>query len=815
MLIALVLASSLAVAAGDTAKQAIEPVPFTAVKIADAFWAPRIETNRTVTIPACFRQCEETGRIANFDAAAAALAGTPGPAFKGNCYDDSDVYKVMEGAAYSLSQHPDPELAAYLDRLIAKIAAAQESDGYLYTIATANRRGPDARWKDEAWSHETYCAGHMFEAAVAHAQATGKRSFLDVATKVADLLVATFLPRPGATVRHEVPGHQEVEIGLVRLFRVTGKREYLDLARHFLASRGVSDGRTLYGDYCQDHVPLLEQRAAVGHAVRAGYLYTGMADVASITGEPTFDAALDAIWADCVGSKMHLTGGIGAFAQNEGFGDAYDLPNEGAYLETCAAIANCLWNHRMFLRSGDAAPIDVLERTLYNGMLSGVSLSGDRFFYPNPLATDGMRRFNHGTNGRAPWFGCACCPVNVARFLSSVGGYVYATGPRTLFANLFIQGNATVRVAGADVRIAQATGYPADGRVQFTLDLDVPTSFTFAVRIPGWARNQPVPGDLYAFARRDGVELGGMWVVAVNGTPLVPPKMDRGFALLERTWKKGDVVTLSLPMTPRRVVANEKVAADRGRVALQYGPLVYAFEAVDNAGSVADLVVGDDATIAVERGAGPLDGLPVLVVKGERRTADGLAQTTLRAVPYALWANRGSPRAADGPVGEMAVWMPRTKDLARTTAPETTASRAAVTASHTWASDSEWAANDRRLPASSADQSIARHTFWPHKGGPNAAAEWLGYAWSSPVTLTSASVYFFDDTGAGGGCALPASWRLLARSGATWTPIEASYEIARDGMSTVRFAPVTTTELRLEIELAEGRSAGVLEWTVE
>ncbi len=788
----------------------ITPVPFTAVKITDAFWAPRIETNRTVTIPACFKQCEATGRIANFDAAAAAMAGKPGPAFKGNCYDDSDVYKVMEGAAYSLSQHPDPELDAYLDRLIATIAAAQEKDGYLYTIATAKKRGMDARWKGEHSSHETYCAGHLFEAAVAHVQATGKHSLLDVATRVADLLVQTFLPSANPNARKEVPGHPEVEIGLVRLYRVTHKKEYLDLARHFLVSRGVAEGRTLYGEDLQDHMPLLSQRTAIGHSVRAGYLYSGMADVASVTGETTFDAALDAIWTDCVTTKTHVTGGIGALGSNEGFGDAYDLPNESAYLETCAAIANCLWNDRMFLRSGSSAPIDVLERTLYNGMLSGVSLTGDRFFYPNPLACDGSRKFNHGTNGRAPWFGCACCPVNVARFLPSLGGYIYATGDTTIYTNLFIQSEASIPCAGTTVAIGQSTAYPWDGRVEMTVEPSEPKEFTLAVRIPGWTRNKPIPSDLYSYFVPQGPQVTGMWVVAVNGTPLVPPPMKDGYALLKRTWKRGDRVTVGLPMQVRRVLANERVTADANRTALERGPLVYAVEAVDANGSVADLVVPDAAAISLETRDEPAKGTVTMLIKGERLEGDGASAASFRAIPYCLWANRPGPKG----VGAMAVWLPRIRNLAEPKPPETTASRATVTASHTWTSDTELAANDRRAPSSSADSKIPRQTFWPHKGTPAGAVESMEYTWPQPITITSSSVYFFDDTAFGGGCALPASWRLLARVGEGWKPIEATFEVARDKACAVTFSPIETTALRLELTLADDRSAGILEWTV-
>jgi DUF1680 family protein len=751
-----------------------------------------------VTIPVCLDQCESTGRNANFDRAA---GSDPSP-FVGNCYDDSDVYKVLEGAAYALAARPDPALEAKVDALIARIAKAQEADGYLYTIATANRRPMSARWVDERWSHETYCAGHLFEAAVAHHQATGKSTLLDVAIRFADLLVAEFLTGQ----RPEVPGHQEVELGLVRLYRETGKREYLDLARAFLERRGRAAGRELYGEYAQDHQPLVEQRTAVGHAVRAGYLYTGMADVAAITGESTFDAALDAIWADVVGSKIHLTGGIGAHAQNEGFGAAYELPNESAYNETCAAIANCLWNHRMFLRSGRAAPLDVLERTLYNGMLAGVSLSGDRFFYPNPLACDGVRPFNHGTLGRAPWFGCACCPVNVARFLPSVPGLVYATGADTIWVNLFVSSEATIPLAGQDVRIVQSTEYPWDGVVRFEVDPGTPRRFRLALRIPGWVRGQGLPSGLYG-PLEQGVSAGLMWSVIVNDDLLLGPKTANGFVLVEREWKPGDRVQLALPMPVRTTVADERVEANRGRVAFERGPLVYAVEAIDMGGAdatVADLFVPDGSDARVTDGAVAIDGLPpgvrAVVIEGRRAVADGDVAARIVAVPYALWANRA--------VGEMAVWLPRTRAGARPVPPPTVASRATATASHTWASDTTRALNDRRVPSSSGDQTIPRHTWWDRRG----SVEWVQYDWPEPVTLDGSEVWFFDDLGGGGGCALPVAWRLLGRQNGAWVPIEADYPVVRDGPSTVGFPPRTVDGLRLEVTLAPDRSGGVLEW---
>lgn len=797
MLLAALLAT---VGLADGAR--IEPVPFTAVKLTDPFWAPRIETNRAVTIPACFRKCEETGRIANFDRAAARLAGRESTPFQGNCFDDSDVYKVIEGAAYSLAQHPDPALDAYLDQLIARIAAAQEPDGYLYTIATANARPADARWKDERWSHETYCAGHLFEAAVAHHQATGKESLLDVARMFADLLVVEFLNGD----RKEVPGHQEVEIGLVRLARVTGVPQYVDLARAFLVRRGVADGRDLYGEYCQDHVPLTEQREAVGHAVRAGYLYSGMADVAAYTGERTFDAALDAIWADCVGTKLAITGSIGAFAHNEGFGGPYDLPNESAYNETCAAIANCLWNHRMFLRSGAGDPIDVLERTLYNGAASGVSLGGDRFFYPNPLACDGSRPFNHGTLGRAPWFGCACCPVNVARFVPSVPGFVYATRGSTLYVNLYIQSEATVSLDGEAIEVAQTTEFPWSPVVDLAIRPTEAREFTVALRIPAWSRGEVLPQS--AYARAAGPIAPDAWGLSVNGESMPPLPLEHGYRLIRRIWRPDDRISLHLVMPPEFVRAKDEIASTRGRIALSRGPLAYCVEACDNASessTLRDLYVATDARIEVERRPELLGGVDVLTVPARRVGGD--EPVTLTAIPYATWANR--PDA--GGVGEMLVWLPASESLAERVPPPTLASRARATASHTWVSDTPRAVHDRRVPSSSADGSIPRHTWWDRKG----STEWIELAWSEPVRISSSSVYFFDDTGLGGGCALPRSWRLLARDGAGWTPVEASYAVAADRPNVATFAPIETTALRLEVELQPERSGGVLEWTVE
>jgi uncharacterized protein len=660
--VAAVVVAALAVSAQAGAADAhaadypIRPVPFTAVAIEDAFWSPRLETNRRVTVRHDFAKCETTHRIRNFAVAGGLETGS----FEGLFgFNDSDVYKVIEGASYSLRLRPDPDLDEYMDGVIAKIAAAQEGDGYLYTagtIATLAQKPTCCvsrpRWSDIASGHELYDLGHLYEAAAAHYQATGKRTLLDVALKSADLLTRVF--RPGG--RLDPPGHQEVEIGLVKLYRATGERRYLDQARFFLEQRGNAAGHTLYGAYNQDHVPVLEQKEAVGHAVRAGYMYSAMADVGALTGDEAYGRALDSLWDDVVSRKLYLTGGLGARRDNEGYGDDYELPNRTAYAETCAAIAGAMWNHRMFLLHGDAKYLDVLERIVYNGILSGVSLDGERFFYPNPLAADGTRAFNQGQKGRSEWFDCSCCPTNVVRFLPSIAGYVYAQRDRDVFVNLFLAGRSEVSVEGVRVGIRQETRYPWDGKVRITLEPARPVELAVHVRVPGWAQGRPVPSDLYRYADATTAP----WTLAVNGRP-VQPELVKGFAPLRRTWKAGDAIELDLPMGVRRVLSHEKVAADAGRVALERGPVVYCAEAVDNGGRVFNLVLPDDARLEARHRPELLGGVTVVtgralaLLPGEDGRSVVTREQDFLAVPYHVWAHRGD--------GEMAVWLPRRVSL--------------------------------------------------------------------------------------------------------------------------------------------------------
>jgi uncharacterized protein len=631
----------------------VQPVPFTAVHLDDVFWAPRLETNRAVTIPYAFGQCKASGRMDNFERAAAVLRGEDIANRKppGFPFDDTDPYKVLEGASYALAVQPDPKMAAYLDSLIALFAAAQEPDGYLYTTRTIDPAHPHPwagtnRWvNDPELSHELYNAGHLFEAAAAHYQATGKTNLLNVALREADLLCKTF--GPATNQLHLWPGHEIVEMGLVRLYRVTGDPRYLNLAKYFIDVRGSHPGGD---DYHQSRIPPVDQTEAIGHAVRAGYLYSGMADVAALTGDPQYVQAIDAIWENAVGKKLYLTGGIGSRAQGEAFGSNYELPNLTAYNETCAAVANIFWNERLFLLHGDARYVDVLERTLYNGLLSGVSLDGTRFFYPNPLESDGSHQ-------RSPWFGCACCPGNITRLLPSVPGYVYARQGDTIYVNLYAAGTADFKLEnGRRLKITQETRYPWDGAVKMTVGLDWQKSakFTLNVRIPGWAHNEVVPGGLYKFSDAVNEPV----TLKVNGEDL-PVKPDKGYVSLDRSWKSGDVIELNLPMLIRHVTASDNVPADRGRVALQRGPIVFCVEWPDTPnGRVRKLLLPDDQPLTTRFDPALLNGVQVIEGRGFNVATNEFGRSFKRlqdftAIPYFAWANRGP--------GEMTVWIPNSE----------------------------------------------------------------------------------------------------------------------------------------------------------
>ncbi len=803
------------------------PVSFDHVHMEGGFWGARLQTNRQVTVRYDFDKCAETGRLDNFAKAGGLMEG----AHQGFIFDDSDVFKVIEGAAYTLATHPDPELDAFLDDLIAKIAAAQEDDGYLYTARTLHpdephdTAGPQRWQKVSLGSHELYNVGHLYEAAVAHFQATGKRSLLEIALKNAELVASVF----GADGRHDVPGHQEIEIGLVKLFRITGERRFLDLARFFLDQRGHMEGRPLQQvaaqrAYWQDHLPVTQQSEAVGHAVRAAYMYSAMADVAALDRDQDYVRAIDRLWSNVTERKLYLTGGIGARHAGEAFGDDYELPNAEAYNETCAAIANALWNHRMFLLHGEARYVDVLERILYNGFLAGISLNGDRFFYPNPLASH-QRPTTQGAGGRSAWFGCSCCPVNVVRFLPSLPGMIYATRGRSLYTNLYASGSAELEVGSAEVRMLQSGDYPWDGKVRLMVDAVADPAarsggggarFALHLRIPAWAVGEATPGGLY----RSSVSPG--WRARLNGKAIAARRDAAGYLVLDRYWRPGDMVDLEFDMPVRRTYCLEAVAANHGRVALERGPLVYCLEGVDHGGRVHDLVLRPQDEIRATTAPADLDPSGVLDVRmvlqgpaaravlaehGERP----LQPAQITAIPYYAWAHRE--------LGEMAVWLAEDPGVADPSPPPTLFSQSQVRVSHCWDADSAWAVNDLRVPQSSGDHSLPRLTFWPHRGG----SEWIEIELAENAELGGFEVYWFDDSGQGQ-CRVPSAWRLLYRAPGdapgVWqevpgirsaAPGATSLGIAADRFNRVRFPAVTMAALRLEVEMQSGFSAGILE----
>jgi len=630
----------------------VKPVEFTKVKVTDDFWLPRIKTNQNVTIPFAMKQNEKTGRVDNFAIVGGKIEGK----YKGERYNDTDVYKVMEGAAYTLATGPDPKLENSLDELIAVIAAAQEEDGYLFTPRTAAPKNPvigigEERWSNLAVSHELYNAGHMYEAAVAYFLATGKRNFLDIAIKNADLLVRTF----GPDKLKATSGHQEVEIGLVKLYRITGNEDYLKLAKYFLDQRGKDLELKIYPEghrfsiynnptQIQAHKPVLEQEEAVGHAVRAVYMYAGMADVAALTGSEEYIQAIKRLWENVVDKKMSLTGGLGARHDRERFGENYELPNLTSYNETCAAIGSVFWNHRLFLLHKDAKYIDILERTLYNAVIVGVSLEGDTFFYPNPLASDGKFKFNKGAACRQPWFGTACCPGNIARFIPSVPGYIYAATGDAIYVNLFVASEANIELQDNAIHVKQITGYPWEGQVQIEVFPTHEAEFGMFVRIPGWAQNRPVPGDLYHYMET----YKGKPTLAVNGEAM-DLDLVRGYARILRTWKDGDVIMLELPMPVRRVQSHPNVVENTGKIALERGPLVYCVEGIDHDGEALNLILPENAECFVEYDPDFLEGL--VVIKGKAFQSGKIRELT--AIPYYAWSHRG--------VGEMTVWLDREK----------------------------------------------------------------------------------------------------------------------------------------------------------
>lgn len=761
----------------------VQEVPLSQVRIADSFWAPRRETNRTVSLPHSLDMLERSGNISNLELAAAGKR----EGYKGPVFMDSDLFKSMESVAYSLATDPDPLLDARLDAVIAKVAAAQRPDGYLNTWYQVHE--PDKRFTNLRDNHELYCAGHLFEAAVAHFRATGKKNLLDVATKYADLLCATFGQGPGK--RPGYCGHPEIELALVKLARATGTPRYFALAKYFTDSRGSGffadehgTPRTGYnGEYWQDNCPIREQEHVIGHAVRFGYLMSACVDIGAETGDQGLLRMSRRVWRNTAERNTYITGGIGPSASNEGFTSDYDLPNLTAYQETCASVAMAMWNHRMNLAYGDAKYADCMETALYNGILSGVSLDGRKFFYVNPLESTGGHH-------RSDWFSCACCPPNVTRTLAALGNYVCGVNDAGLWVNLYVQGEVKTQIEGADLVVAVTTEYPWSGEVRLKVMRAPTKEVNLRLRVPGWCEGA---------------------TVRVNGAAPMSGPVEQGYLKLAREWAAGDTVELELPMPVRRVESNPNVVGNRGSLAIARGPLVYCVEGCDVDAPLSSMAVHADAKLEVTKEPALLGG--VVTIRGEGlaaaapewrgalyRTAQPPQAVAFKAVPYYAWDNRRP--------GPMRVWHPTTPPPARVMGLE---QQARVSLSFSSGYCQPEGIHDGIEPRSSSEQPAALCHWWPHKGG----SEWVAYSWDSARDIAGVSLYWFDDTGRGE-CRLPKSWRLMYDEGGTWKPVKALMPlgIAKDKWIEVTFEPLRTTGLRLEIDMQEGWAAGIHEWKV-
>lgn len=796
VLLTVCMAGGVAMSVQSAQLRQLDPVPFTQVKITDKFWAPRIETNRKVSIPHNLKMLEKVGNIKNLELAAAGER----TGFKGMVFQDSDIYKVIEAASFSLATNPDPELDKQLDGIIAKLAAAQMPDGYLDTYYQINE--PDRRFTNLRDNHEMYCAGHMIEAAVAHYQATGKRNFLDVAIKVADNLVSKFGSEPGKRMGY--CGHPEIELALMKLWRATGDERYFKLSEFFVENRGTGffaeehkgDGeREIDFTYWLDNAKIKDQTSIVGHAVRAAYLLSGATDVAGVNGDNDILNAINRIWRNTTEKRMFITGGIGPSASNEGFTIDYDLPTTSAYQETCASIAMAMWNQRLALLYGNARYADYVEQALYNGTLSGVSLKGDTFFYQNPLGSNG----NHH---RTPWFECACCPPNVIRTIASIGGYAYATSKDSVWLNLYIQGSVECKVGGTKVKLNVATDYPWDGAINVRPVVSSPATFAVRLRVPGWCNSASVK---------------------VNGKVISEPMMDSGYIVIERRWSKGDSIDLNLPMPIRRIEANPQVRDTLGAAVIQRGPIVYCLEGCDQPVPLKSIALPLDAKLAAKMQPNMLGGIVTITGEGKaisisdwsgKLYRDAIVPDTVKvtAIPYYAWDNREAC--------PMAVWVP--------TSVRPAGGLEAFAKAE--ASFSQWgqpaAINDGKEVRNSSDSNSSPFGWWPHQG----TSEWISYKWDRPVSVGGVKVYWFvdppEDNEAGNTPQpgfrrrkvgeLPESWHIEYLDGTEWKPVAAQsvYPINTDEWCQVMFAPVKTTSLKLVVKMKDKATAAIHEWKV-
>ena len=790
----------------------VSPVAFSRVKINDSFWLPRILVQKNETVPFALKKTERAAE--NLRRCGAYLRGEKDEMPFTHRFVSSDLYKVMEGAAYLLNIEPDPALEAQMDELIAIIGQAQQKDGYLYvshTCGIANEA--EMGLTPYSWvvhSHELYNVGHLYEGAVAYYEATGKRAWLDIAQKSARHVNKAFFEgdpnyNNGAPL-NQAPGHQEPELALCRLYRATGDELYLEMAKKFLDIRGVTycpEGEgTMSATYAQQHAPVTEQDTAVGHAVRAVYMYAAMADVSALTGDDSYLGALENIWKNIANAKMHITGGLGAIHGIEGFGEDYDLPNLDAYNETCAAIANVFFNHRMTLLHKDAKYFDVAEISLLNNSLAGVNVEGNKFFYVNPLEADGHQLFNHGSAGRSPWFDCACCPSNIARVVNHVGGYMYAVEDATIYALLYCGNEVTLPVNEAQVTLKQSTDYPYAGAIRIEIDLDAPTELVVKLRIPTWAQGEQfVPGDLYHYTEKSACT----WTLKVNGKNVLADT-EKGFVEINRFWSAGDVIELDLPMDVRYSHCDSRVVANRERVALTRGPLVLCAEEADNEGAVQrfylpELPPGESCSVGQFKD-GILAGTPIVSVPAVERIDNESRRTEVNFIPYLSWNNRGN--------ASMIVWLPDSAQGADSQLSRVhfdPAKYGTVTASSCADNGVVEAVKDGRRPESSADEATAA---WISAG--ESAKEWIQMVFDQSQIVERLGLFWvsYDQTD------IPVSWRMEYLKAGNWYPFDKYitdvYGVSKDRFNTIHPAAELICEgLRINIDAQAGKSVGLFD----
>lgn len=789
----------------------LKAIPFEQVTLEDNFWRPRLIIQKETLVP--FALDKVRPAMDNLRKTGQYLKGDKSELPFPHRFVASDLYKVMEGAAYLLTLEKDSALERTMDSIIDLIGAAQKPDGYLYEAHTTGVSAQHEHWggggmgdRPYSWvvhSHELYNMGHMYEGAVAYYRATGKDKWLRIAEKSARHINHVFFEGDpaynGGKPVMQAPGHEEIELALVKLYQATGDTLYLNMAKRFIDIRGITfkpEGEgVLAPSYAQQHQPVREQRKAVGHAVRAAYLYSGMADVMAQTGDTSLRPALDSIWGNIVDTRMHITGGLGAIHGIEGFGPEYELPNMGAYDETCAAVGNVLFNYRMFMAEKDGKYIDVAEVALYNNVLAGVNLEGNRFFYVNPLEVDGRRAFNQGLKSRAPWFGTACCPSNLARLIPQIPGMMYAHTDDDIYCTFYGGTSTTIPLGRGNIGIRQETGYPFDETVSLTVSPEKASQkFALHLRIPTWAGDRFVPGKLYSYVNRQ----PGTWSLTVNGKP-AKVKVDKGFAVIDRKWEKGDHVELHLPMGVMYSKAIDKVEADRGRLCITRGPLVYCAEAVDNASAPASYVISPtEENAVIRKGEGLMKDIDFITVSAHSIQNPG--DTKLTLVPYYAWNNRTD--------GAMIVWLAATDEVAHAAMPSMPDYIADITATYTCDIDDVNPIITNKFPSSSHDTSMLRWTSWPRKGEKQSIELKLKH----PVSLESLSVYWYDDAG---DVQVPEAWNVEYLQDGAWHEfpvyVTDEYRMLKDQYNMIHPGrDIMPEALRINITPRQDASAGIL-----